>query len=72
MAFVFSVWLQIQQAAGKHIGRDVGEIMAGTFARRSTGYGFALQTQKRQPLAPLLLALFAERHVHASVAIVVA
>src|ERR1700691_4056562 len=46
--------------------------MAGTVARRPTGYRFILQTQQRQALAPLLLALLAKRHVHARIAVVIA
>ena len=71
-AFVFGVGLQIEDAAGKHVGRDVIVVVVRSFARSAAGDGFVLQTQKRKRLAPLLLAFLAKRDVHARVAIVVA
>ena len=71
-AFVFGVGLQIQKAAGEHVGRDVTVVVVRAFARSAAGDGFVLQAQKRETLAPLLIASLAERDVHARVAIVVA
>ena len=72
MAFVFGAGLQIEKAAGKHVGRDVAVVMPAAVARIAAEHLFVLQAQKRQALAPLLLAPLAIGDVDSRVAIVVA
>ena len=71
-ALVFGVRLKIEDAARKHVGSDVAEIVGAALARDSAKHLLALQAQQRERLAPSLFALLSIGDVHLSVAIVVA
>ena len=71
-AFVFGAGIEIEKAAGKHVGRDVAVVMPAAVARTAAEHLFVLQPQQREALAPLLLAFLAIGDVDARVAIVVA
>ncbi len=71
-AFVFGAGIEIEKAARKHVGCDIAVVMPAAVAWQPAEHLLVLQAEKREALAPLLLALLAISDVDARVAIVVA
>ena len=71
MAFVIDAGIEIKNAAGKHVRRDIAVIMPAAFARHSAEDLFVLEAEKREAISPLGLAFLAISDVDACVAIVV-
>ena len=63
--FVGGVWLQVEDAAGKHVGQDQVEDVR-------LGDALALQAHERHPVLPGCLARLAIRHRHRRIAVGIA